>query len=144
MPEIVKAQLCHVPFIAKTEAENFHAPWTPEQISDEILKENALFLVALLDEEPAGYISGDIVAGEVYINNIAVSEKFRRQGVGKALLSEFVSQLRDNDFITLEVRVSNAPARSLYEKLGFENLGERKNFYSCPTENACIYTLYLR
>jgi ribosomal-protein-alanine N-acetyltransferase len=43
----------------------------------------------------------------------------------------------------LEVRVSNTPARNLYEKLGFQNMGVRKNFYEQPKEDAIIYTKYL-
>lgn len=144
MTEIINALPCHVPFIAQTEKENFSAPWTGNQILDEIEKENSLFLVALCGGEPAGYISGDIVAGEVYINNIAVGEGFRRRGIASGLLSEFVNRLSENEFITLEVRVSNTAARSLYEKHGFVCLGERRDFYSAPKENACIYTLYLR
>ena len=57
----------------------------------------------------------------------------------------FLSMTVENaDFVTLEVRKSNGPAIRLYEKCGFEKAGERKNFYSTPTEDALLYTLYLK
>ena len=54
------------------------------------------------------------------------------------------SQFEDALFVTLEVRKSNENAIALYEKCGFKKIGERKNFYSKPTEDALIYTLYLK
>jgi len=144
MTDIVVAGAEHISDILKTEQECFSAPWTENLISNQIEKEDSLFLVALADGQFAGYISGDIVVGEVYINNIAVRSEFRGRGIGQALLKDFIGRLCDNDLITLEVRVGNTPARRLYEKCGFVNLGERKNFYHDPVENACIYTLYLK
>ena len=82
------------------------------------------------------------VLDECYIANIAVKNKFRRRGIGEAILDSAEKEALSNNcsFISLEVRVSNAPAISLYEKRGYISQGQRKNFYSNPTENALIMT----
>ena len=130
--------------IAAVEKECFSAPWTESQIIDEINKNNALFLVARCNEHFCGYISGQLILDEFYINNVAVTEGFRRKGAASKLIEFMLNELQNRDcsLVTLEVRESNFSARSVYEKFGFINLGIRKNFYSHPTENACIYTLY--
>ena len=65
-------------------------------------------------------------------------------GFGQKLVENAISVCTDKEcaFITLEVRVSNLAAISLYESCGFEKIGERKNFYTSPTENALIMTKY--
>ena len=80
--------------------------------------------------------------GEAYITNIAVFPEYRRQGVAQKLLQKAIDGAKSRDcvFITLEVRKSNSNAIALYEKLDFKNVGERKNFYTNPTENAIIMT----
>ena len=85
-----------------------------------------------------------IVLDECYIANVAVKSTHRKKGYGQLLIENALTVAEDNScaFITLEVRISNSPAISLYEKCGFEKVGERKNFYSCPTENALIMTKY--
>ena len=70
------------------------------------------------------------------ILDVAVSPDKRRRGVGRGLL-EFAAQ--KYPVLMLEVRESNAPARALYEKCGFEQIAVRKNYYSAPVENAIIY-----
>ena len=72
--------------------------------------------------------------------NIAVHPDYRRQGLGEKLVEELVTVLHaaGNTCLTLEVRVSNAPAVSLYEKTGFSRIGLRKNYYRNPKEDALI------
>ncbi len=91
-----------------------------------------------------GYISGQLILDEFYINNVAVTEKYRNMGIASSLINELIIKLKNTvcALATLEVRESNLNARKLYEKFGFINLGIRKDFYSHPIENACIYTLY--
>lgn len=142
--EICRAENCDAQKIACLEKKYFSAPWSLSQIIYEINKENAVFLTAKTEDELVGYISGENIAGEFYVNNICVDAAFRRCGAAQGLLSELISHASclSCAFITLEVRISNAAAISLYEKNGFKFLGERRNFYSAPPENAAIYTLY--
>ena len=90
-----------------------------------------------------GYAGLQTVLDEGYINNVAVDEKFRRQGIADELIAAFVrfGQAR-LAFLTLEVRASNAPAIALYAKHGFVEVGRRKNYYDDPKEDALLMTLF--
>ena len=92
-----------------------------------------------------GYAGSHIVCGECYIDNVAVHPNQRGRGMALALLTELIRLVRERDgvFLTLEVRESNAPARSLYGKLGFSEAGRRRGFYSEPREDALLLTLTL-
>lgn len=128
--------------IARIEKECFSTPWSQEGLISELSNDGAVFLTARKNGEIAGYMGMHIVLDECYIANVAVKPKFRRQGIADKLLDTAEKTAMDKNcaFISLEVRVSNAPAIALYEKRGYVSLGERKNFYSDPTENALIMT----
>lgn len=132
----------HTQEIALIEKECFSTPWSQEGLISELSNDGAAFFTAEKDGEIAGYMGMHIVLDECYIANVAVKTKFRRQGIADRLLDEAEKLAQDKNcaFISLEVRVSNAPAIALYEKRGYVSLGERKNFYSDPTENALIMT----
>ena len=74
------------------------------------------------------------------INNVGVLEDLRRRGIARALMERLLADLSAAQSVTLEVRRSNAAAIALYESFGFERVGERKNFYSQPTEDALLMT----
>ena len=86
------------------------------------------------------------VLDEGYITNVAVSPDCRRQGIGRALIAELAERAKRAGlaFVTLEVRASNTPAIALYEGAGFKPVGVRKNFYTAPSEDAVLMTLYLK
>ncbi len=132
--------------IAELEKECFSEPWSEESLKDELPNETARFYVLRDGENLLGYIGANNVCGEVYITNVAVNENARGRGYGKILVNHLIKQcdLENALFVTLEVRESNENAIALYEKCGFKKVGERKNFYSKPTENGLIYTLYLK
>lgn len=132
----------HIARVAQLEKECFSDPWSEEGLSAELTKEEARFFVCENEGKLAGYMGMHIILDECYITNVAVFQSFRRKGIGEALVSHCIRKAVDENcsFISLEVRVSNAAAISLYEKLGFVPVGERKNFYSRPTENGLIMT----
>lgn len=100
----------------------------------------ALWIVALSDNEVVGYIGAQIVPDEADMMNLAVSAAYRRMGIGKTLVEKLLEalQARSVRSLTLEVRVSNAPAVTLYEGLGFQTVGRRPGYYQKPKEDAFI------
>lgn len=131
----------HVCGVAKIEKECFSMPWSEQAFAIELEKPESLTFVALCDGEAIGFVNANIVLDEIYINNVAVTEKFRKKGVAQALLNA-LEQYADGkaSFITLEVRATNIPAQALYKKCGYEVVGVRKNFYEKPTEDAVLMT----
>ncbi len=136
----------HVKEIAEIERLSFSAPWSEDGIRSELNNEAARFLAAIADGKVLGYIGAHEICGEAYITNVAVLPKYRRLGIGEALIDAATlgAKQRNCDFISLEVRISNVPAIELYKKQGYNIVGERKNFYSNPTENAFIMTKQLK
>lgn len=130
--------------IAELEKECFSQAWSEDSLKDELTNETARFYVLRDNEKLLGYIGANNICGEVYITNVAVNSTCRGKGYGKTLVNHLIkqSELEKALFVTLEVRKSNENAISLYEKCGFKKIGERKNFYSKPTEDGLIYTYY--
>ena len=131
--------------IAELEKECFSEPWSENSLRDELTNETARFFVLRDSEKLLGYIGANNICNEVYITNVAVNSKCRGKGYGGILVKHLIKQSEAERafFITLEVRKSNENAIKLYEKCGFKLIGERKNFYSKPTEDALIYTYYI-
>lgn len=134
----------HLAALAEIEKACFHAPWSENMLREELGK--GLFLVAERDGQAVGYVGCQTVLDEGYITNVAVSPDCRRQGIGRTLIAALVSRARTQNlaFVTLEARASNAPAIALYEGAGFGRVGVRKNFYTAPTEDAVLMTLFLK
>ena len=140
MIEILPMDHSHVPQIAELETLCFSDPWSEASIASELSNPISCWLVAVEGERLAGYIGSQTVMGETDMMNVAVDPDFRRQGVARTLILALVEALkaRGSHWLMLEVRQSNAPARALYEKLGFAEVGRRKNYYSKPREDALI------
>lgn len=136
----------HLLEVEAIEKACFSMPWSLESFRDELGNPNAVYVVAELCGHVAGYGGMRGAAGEFYIDNIAVSPRRRRMGVGKAVTSYLIDTAREagGQFISLEVRPSNAPAIALYEGLGFKRAGLRRGFYEKPREDGLIYTLDFR
>ncbi len=130
--------------LAESEKECFSCPWSEDALIKALEREDNIYFSAVCDGKVAGYIGSYRVLGEVYINNIAVLKDYRNKGIGKALIKSLADYCKENgcEFCTLEVRKSNINAISLYEKCGFKLVGERKNFYDSPKEDALLYTLF--
>ena len=130
---------------AELEKICFSAPWSYEMLCSEAESAEGEFLCAFVGGEFAGYAGMLCVLDEGQICNVAVCPHFRRMGVGEALMEAQRSAglARGLCVMMLEVRASNAPAQRLYEKLGWEKVGVRKNFYSSPREDGVLYNLYL-
>ncbi len=137
MIEIVRMNESHVAAIAALEKANFNDCWPEAAIRSELTNELSLWLVAVENDTAAGYVGSQTVLGEADMMNLAVDETFRRRGIARALVEELIRQLPAYQ-LTLEVRASNVPAISLYESMGFQEVGRRKNYYRAPKEDALI------
>lgn len=144
--QIINADHSHVSGIHAIEVECFSEPWPEQAIVSQLPDENHAFLVALDGEHVIGYVGMMTVLDEGYISNVAVTAAYRRQKIGDALISELMKRAAafDLSFVTLEVRESNEPAKLLYEKHGFRQVGLRKGYYTKPKENAVLMTAYLK
>lgn len=132
----------HIERLAEIETECFSMPWSYDSLAEELSNPLAVFLVALCDGEAAGYVGMTQVIDEGYMANLAVTAPMRRRGVANTLLSALIKHADEQNlsFVTLEVRRSNTAARRLYQKFGFDEAGERRDFYSNPVEDALILT----
>ncbi len=141
--EIIPMSSEHIEQISEIEKKCFSAPWSSKSLTEELDNPNAYFITAVSEGTVLGYIGVHEVCGEAYIDNVAVDPNYRRLGLGERLMLTAQKNAfeRKCEFISLEVRKSNSSAISLYEKLGYQNVGERKNFYTDPTEDAVIMTL---
>ena len=143
---IQNADLTHVPGIHAIESECFSEPWTEQSIISQLPDANHVFLVALDGDHVIGYVGMMNVLDEGYISNVAVTSAYRRQKIADALINELMKRAESLQlsFVTLEVRESNEPAKTLYKKHGFEIVGVRKGYYTKPKENAVLMTVYLK
>jgi ribosomal-protein-alanine N-acetyltransferase len=141
MIEILRMSREHLCEVAQIENLCFSDPWSVESL-ELMLGDQATGLVAIEDGKLLGYVGMICVLDEGQIINVATHPDSRRRGVGRALMSAIEQLAKDRGivFLSLEVRESNIAARSLYSSLGWVECGIRKNFYSKPTENACVMT----
>ncbi len=126
--------------ISNLENAIFTDGWSKHSFQAALDMEDTLFLVAEEREIILGYALLYKAADEADITNVAVAPKQRRKGYGKSLVLSLISQGCKQGITSyfLEVRQGNEPARKMYESLGFNQVGVRKNYYDNPTEDAII------
>lgn len=137
---IKKMQSEHVPAVAELEKICFLDPWSEKSVASELDNPLSYWLIWEEDGTVLGYVGSQTVLGETDMMNVAVHPDARRKGIAEALILALVEGLREKEShcLTLEVRASNLPAINLYEKLGFSQIGRRKNYYHNPKEDALI------
>lgn len=130
----------HVSQVAELEKQCFSDPWSEKSVASELENPLSLWLVALEGDTIAGYVGSQTVMGETDMMNVAVSPAYRRRGIARELIQALLRELarQGSHRLMLEVRASNAPARALYESLGFAQVGRRPNYYRNPKEDALI------
>lgn len=138
--KIEKMQECDVQQVHKIEMDSFSEPWSKGSLVNLLDDDLQTILVAKKEEKVVGYTSIYSVCKEITITKVAVDKEYRRQGIAEALMRAVMCQLeQENDEVVfLEVRKTNESAKNLYKKLGFEEYGERKNYYREPTEDAIL------
>jgi ribosomal-protein-alanine N-acetyltransferase len=123
------------------ERESYATPWSRSMFDAELRNPSSLALGAFTDDDSlVGYAFVSRYVDAWHVMNIAVTDAFRRRGIASALLERLfeVTETDPRRGYTLEVRVSNAGAIALYERLGFEPRGIRRGYYTDNREDALI------
>lgn len=141
--EILPMTAGHLDQAAEIEKLCFSDPWSRRMLAEHLENPcNASLTARSADGAVLGYVGLLVVLDEGHITNLAVHPEYRRRGVASALLNALDQLARERrlSFLTLEVRSSNAAARALYVKHGYQEAGLRKNYYEHPREDAVIMT----
>ncbi len=130
--------------IAELEAVCFMGedPWSEGALYNEIVEnhDSTLYLAAISDDGIVGYMGVWKILDEGHITNVAVDPGHRRKHIAESLISEMIRLTSETGINrwTLEARVDNEPAIKLYEKMGFEGVGVRPEYYEYDGTDALI------
>lgn len=138
MIEIRPMRAEDLPFVAETERELFSDAWSERALADELTGPFAKSYILRENGVPCAYGLFRLLAGEGEVLRIGTLPAHRRKGFARAVLEYFLTK-NDVEKVFLEVRAGNAPARGLYESLGFRSISIRTNYYRDPIEDAVIY-----
>ena len=140
MIQIVSMNESHVAEVAALEKVCFSMPWSENSIRSELTNPLSLWFVAEENGSLLGYIGSQAVMDEADVMNVAVVPDRRREGIAQKLVEALVAALNEKGVhaLLLEVRASNEPAKALYERQGFTQVGRRPNYYRNPKEDALI------
>ena len=111
------------------------SPWNLEQIEADVKQANTEYFYLYEAQALIGFLAIQDLAGELEITQLAVKKAYQGQGWANQLMEFLVDR---PERIFLEVRASNQVARALYEKHGFLPVGQRKNYYQNPVEDAIL------
>ena len=126
--------------VTRIEAESIPNPWSLRSFEGALENKDAFFAVCESGGSVKGYAGMYISGPEAEITNVAVDKDFRHGGIGTGIVKYLIEEGKKKgvESFIIEVRKSNTPAISLYEKIGFETIGERKDFYSSPKEDGIV------
>jgi [ribosomal protein S18]-alanine N-acetyltransferase len=143
VPRIRPMTIADLGAVQLIERASFTTPWPPQAYRQE-LETNRLaqYLVATIGDEVVAYGGIWLMVDEAHVTTFAVHPRFRRRRIGERLLLALLDLSIDRQAreATLEVRLTNLPARRLYEKYGFRPVGIRPRYYSDNNEDALIMT----
>ena len=132
-----------LPYILEIENVSFPNPWHEMTFRGEICNQPISFPLVIVfkpQKKVIGYLVFWQIKEQMQINNIAIHPDYRRMGIAEAVLHQVLSEVRMEGakLVTLEVRPSNIAARTLYNKLGFDVLGIKEDYYHDPPEPALV------
>lgn len=131
----------HLRAVLRIESQVYPQPWTFTLFMSELnLRGSRYYVAARVDGLLAGYAGLMFTGDEAHVTTIAVDPARHRQGIGTRLMANLVRAAiaRGARHLTLEVRMSNAPAQAMYRRFRFETEGVRKNYYAESNEDALI------
>ncbi|MGM0472201.1 MAG: ribosomal protein S18-alanine N-acetyltransferase [Bacillota bacterium] len=127
--------------VVEIETESFSDPWSEATFKQELYRNNyAHYLVVKKEAEVLGYVGSWIFIAQSHLTTLAIGVEYRQQGLATFLLDQLMTYLSEWGVkeISLEVRVSNQPARELYRKHGFREVGVKENYYQDNQEDAVL------
>jgi ribosomal-protein-alanine N-acetyltransferase len=128
--------------IEEIERRSYPTPWSRSMFASELAKPSSICLGAF--DRDSGRLIGYLIISRYvdawHVMNVAVAPDERRRGIASALLNQLfeLTDAESRRGYTLEVRVSNAGAISLYERMGFRSTGIRRGYYTDNREDALI------
>lgn len=140
-----RMRLPDVPAVHRIERLSYSVPWSEPTFRGLLERADAELLVAELDGQLAGYAVFWQVLDQGELGNVAVDPAHRRQGLARRLVGAVMERAGERGVreLFLEVRPSNTGARQLYESFGFERVGQRRNYYQEPVEDAVVMRVFL-
>lgn len=140
-PLVRRLAYSDLPAVISIERRSFPTPWSLAMFVLEFSKPAGICLAATDSDEVLGYLICSRYADVWHLMNVAVAPERRRTGVATRLINRLFAETRRELPITLEVRVSNSQAISMYEGLGFRSAGVRPRYYQDNGEDALIMWL---
>jgi len=140
--EYVPLQETHIPTLLDIELEAYPDPWTEGMFQQELHSHASYFFLAFRGDMLVGYGGFWLVVDEAHITKVTVAKACRRMKYGRSIMRYLLQKARElgAKTVRLEVRESNAAARSLYESMGFEEVGLRRGYYAQTNETAVVMT----
>lgn len=141
--EITRMRESDLEQVVAIEKISYPSPWPESAFASELSKERTCYyLVAKHGEQVAGYSGMWVTLDEGHVTTLAVHPEFRRQRIASRLLLQNFNEAykRNLHCLTLEVRITNEAAKSMYQKFGLQKRGYRKGYYLDNNEDAEIWT----
>jgi ribosomal-protein-alanine N-acetyltransferase len=128
--EVRRMQLTDLPDVLRNERQGYTHPWT-EGIFRDCLRNGQECWLLMCSDQNVGHGILSVAAGESHLLNVCVHPDFQGHGFGRILVEHLLERARTGEASTifLEVRPSNVAACELYDKLGFNEVGIRENYY---------------
>ncbi|CAN5545811.1 hypothetical protein BH20ACT2_BH20ACT2_01920 [soil metagenome] len=139
--ELAAMRRRHLRGVLRIEAQVYPRPWSLGLFMGELaLRGSRVYLVARVEHRVVGYAGLMLVAGDGHITTIAVDPDWHGLKIGTRLLLHLARRgiAQGAEQLTLEVRVTNVAAQSLYRAFGFVPAGIRKNYYAEIGEDALV------
>jgi ribosomal-protein-alanine N-acetyltransferase len=142
--ELRRLGLVDLRVIEEIERRSYATPWSRSMFAGELAKPSSICLGAFEAEGESGSLCGYLIVSRYvdawHVMNVAVAPEHRGRGIATMLLERLFEVTAEDERrgYTLEVRVSNATAIALYERLGFQARGIRRGYYTDNREDALI------
>ena len=141
--QVERASLNDIKQINAIELSLEHRILSFDTLNSTLNKESYYYFVAKINDVIIGYIAAELLVDHFDILAIAVLKEYRRQNIATLLINNLIGICQEKDIqdIFLEVRCNNLCAIKFYEKIRFEKISIRKNYYTDTNEDAYIYKI---